>query len=62
MSTAAGDLRTLAHEGHTYLYPLVTMETARRQAINLPVARGPGSGQRMSSPHRRSCCLIRIRS
>ncbi len=42
MSTAAGDLRTLAHEGHTYLYPLVTMETARRQAINLPVDARPG--------------------
>ena len=37
MSTPAGDLRTLAHQAHTSLYPPVTMETDPRQAINLPV-------------------------
>ena len=44
MSMLAADLRTLARVAYTYLYPLVTMETSRHHAINLPADARPGFG------------------
>ncbi len=44
MSMLSGDARTLSYEAYIYLYPLVTMEVTRRQAINLPEGERPGFG------------------
>lgn len=54
MSTLASDFRTLAREAYTYLYPLVTMETSRRQAINLPADARPGFGPPNAFHHLRT--------
>ncbi|HRD59945.1 MAG TPA: DUF1254 domain-containing protein [Nocardioides sp.] len=35
MSVLSSDVRTLAHEGYVYLYPLVTMEVSRRQQTSV---------------------------
>lgn len=44
MSTLSTDLRTLSSEAYVYLYPLVTMEVTRRQAINVEANARPGFG------------------
>ncbi len=44
MPTLSDDVRTLAAEAYIYLYPLVTMEATRRQAINTPAGDHPGFG------------------
>lgn len=44
MSTLSSDPRTLSHEAYTYLYPLVTMEVTRRQAVNTEADAKPGFG------------------
>ncbi len=44
MSTLADDLRTLSREAYVYLYPLVTMDVTRRQALNTPAGTKPGFG------------------
>jgi hypothetical protein len=44
MSTLSDDLRTLSAEAYVYLYPLVTMEATRRQAINTSAAARPAFG------------------
>jgi hypothetical protein len=44
MSTLSADLRTLAAEAYTYLYPLVMMDVSRQQSINLPADTKPGFG------------------
>ena len=47
MSTLSSDLGTLSREAFIYLYPLVTMEVTRRQAVSLPagarIAFGPAN-------------------
>jgi hypothetical protein len=47
VSTLSSDLRTLSREAFIYLYPLVTMEVTRQQAISLPagerIAFGPAN-------------------
>ena len=44
MSILSSDLRTLSREAYLYLYPLVTMEVTRRQAVNVPDGQRPGFG------------------
>jgi hypothetical protein len=44
MSMLSGDPRSLSFDAYTYLYPLVTMDVTRRQAINTPVGTKPGFG------------------
>ncbi len=44
MSMLSGDPRSLSHEAYVYLYPLVTMEVTRRQAINVEPGSKPGFG------------------
>lgn len=44
MSVLCADLRGLAFEAYAYLYPLVTMEVSRQQAMNLPADAKPGDG------------------
>lgn len=54
MTILSGDLRTLSHEAYVYLYPLVTMEVSRLQAINLPADAKPGYGPPNAFHHLRS--------
>jgi hypothetical protein len=44
MSTLSDDPRSLSYEAYSYLYPLVTMEVTRRQAVNLAAGVKPGFG------------------
>ena len=44
MSILCTDLRTLSHEAYVYLYPMVTMEISRQQAINQEADVRPGFG------------------
>lgn len=44
MSILSSDIETLSHEAYVYLYPLVTMEVTRLQAINLEADAKPGFG------------------
>lgn len=44
MTILSNDLTTLTREAYLYLYPLVTMEVGRQQAINLPANAKPGYG------------------
>lgn len=44
MSTLSSDPRSLSYEAYVYLYPLVTMEVTRRQAINVEPGSRPGFG------------------
>jgi hypothetical protein len=44
MPMLSGDPRSLSADAYTYLYPLVTMEVSRRQAINTPPGTKPGFG------------------
>jgi len=44
MSTLDSDVRTLSREAYIYLYPLVTMETSRRQATNVPAGQRAAFG------------------
>ncbi|MBV9717407.1 MAG: DUF1254 domain-containing protein [Solirubrobacterales bacterium] len=53
MNILSGDLRTLSYEAFVYLYPLVTMEVARRQAIDLPADAFPGCGPSNEFHHQR---------
>jgi hypothetical protein len=40
----SGDPRSLSYDAYTFLYPLVTMEVSRRQAINVEAGQKPGFG------------------
>jgi hypothetical protein len=44
MSMLSGDPRSLSYDAYTYLYPLVTMEVTRRQALNVEAGARPGFG------------------
>lgn len=44
MSRLSNDPRTLSFEAYVYLYPLVTMELTRQQAINTAAGARPGFG------------------
>jgi hypothetical protein len=44
MSTLSSDVRMLSYEAYAYLYPLVTTDIGRQQAINLPAGARPGFG------------------
>jgi hypothetical protein len=44
MSMLSGDPRSLSYDAYTYLYPLVTMEVSRRQAVNVEAGARPGFG------------------
>jgi hypothetical protein len=44
MSMLSGDPRSLSYEAYVYLYPLVTMEVTRRQAINVAAGQRPAVG------------------
>lgn len=54
MTVLDDDLRTLSREAFVYLYPLVTMETARQQARNLPTGVRPGFGPPNAFQHLRT--------
>ncbi|MET0672105.1 MAG: DUF1254 domain-containing protein [Microbacterium pygmaeum] len=51
MSTLSSDIKTLAHEAWTYLYPLVTMEVTRLQSTNVTERSGAMSGPANSFVH-----------
>lgn len=53
MGILNADLRSLANEAYVYLYPLVTMEVSRQQAINLPADVKPGYGPSNTFNHLR---------
>lgn len=40
----SGDPRSLSYDAYVYLYPLVTMEVSRRQAVNVATGQKPGFG------------------
>jgi hypothetical protein len=44
MSILSSDPRSLSYDAYTYLYPLVTMEVSRRQAINVEGGKKPAFG------------------
>jgi len=44
MSMLSGDPRSLSYDAYTYLYPLVTMEVTRRQALNVEAGAKPRFG------------------
>jgi hypothetical protein len=44
MSMLSADPRSLSYDAYTYLYPLVTMEVSRRQAINVDPEKKPPFG------------------
>ena len=44
MSLLSGDPRSLSYDAYIYLYPLVTMEVSRRQAVNVEAGVKPGFG------------------
>ena len=44
MSMLSDDPRSLSEEAYTYLYPLVTMEVTRRQAVNVEAGERPAFG------------------
>ena len=44
MSMLSGDTRSLSYDAYIYLYPLVTMEVTRRQAVNVEPDTKPGFG------------------
>lgn len=44
MSILASDPRSLSYDAYLYLYPLVTMEVSRRQAVNVEADAKPGFG------------------
>jgi hypothetical protein len=44
MSILSGDPRSLSYDAYVYLYPLVTMEVSRRQAINVEADTKPAFG------------------
>lgn len=54
MSVLSNDLRTLSHEAYIYLYPLVTMEVTRQQAVNVEPGTKPGFGPANEFSHLRT--------
>jgi hypothetical protein len=54
MSTLSDDVRTLSREAYIYLYPLVTMEASRRQAVNTPAEAHPAFGPPNAFHHLRA--------
>lgn len=54
MTILNGDLTALSREAYLYLYPLVTMEVGRQQAINLPADAKPGYGPANAFHHLRA--------
>ena len=44
MSLLSGDPRSLSYDAYVYLYPLVTMEVTRRQAVSVEAGKKPGFG------------------
>lgn len=62
MSMLSDDLVTLGREAYIYLYPLVTMEVGRQQAINLPADAKPGFGPANAFHHLREFPRVDFRS
>ncbi|MGW4806524.1 DUF1254 domain-containing protein [Kitasatospora sp. NPDC004272] len=56
------DLRTLAHEAYVYLYPLVTMDVTRRQAVSVPNGIKPAFGPPNEFHHLREFPSAEFRS
>jgi hypothetical protein len=54
MDMLSADLRTLGREAYTYLYPLVTMDLTRRQAVAVPAGVKPGYGPPNQFHHMRA--------
>lgn len=62
MSVLSADLRSLAYEAYVYLYPLVTMEVGRQQAMNLPADAKPGYGPSNAFHHLREFPRVDFRA
>ncbi|GAA4834290.1 DUF1254 domain-containing protein [Kitasatospora terrestris] len=56
------DLTTLAHEAYVYLYPLVTMDVTRRQAVSAPTGTKPLFGPPNEFHHLREFPSAEFRS
>ncbi|ROR46934.1 DUF1254 domain-containing protein [Kitasatospora cineracea] len=56
------DLQTLAHEAYVYLYPLVTMDVTRRQAVSVPTGVKPAFGPPNEFHHLREFPSAEFRS
>jgi hypothetical protein len=56
------DLQTLAHEAYVYLYPLVTMDVTRRQAVSVPAGIKPAFGPPNEFHHLREFPSAEFRS
>lgn len=62
MSILNDDVTTLSREAYHYLYPLVTMEVGRQQAINLPADAKPGYGPANAFHHLREFPPVAFRA
>ncbi len=62
MAILSADLTTLSREAYVYLYPLVTMEVGRQQALNLPAGVKPGYGPANEFHHLRTFPPVEFRA